>query len=138
MGWTGPQIEIQTLSPQSVIATNEEYPLAPNSVVTPVTFTVTGAGLDDRTCLLFVRASSDEHLLHYQVVPCFDLLATGSVLDPSLQFKAFFNQRDAGDYHLVAWDAPLVADQVRGQNQSFVKERALKVTAAPGAKTPDP
>lgn len=132
MPWTAATQKIITVTPNTVTASPiDGINPPPARTFTPFDATISGFS-QATTQLMFVRSTGDGRLKDFQVVPC-----VRTTVDPAnpkkITFEACFDDRDPGDYHLIAWDPTLTAGGNAGFNQTTVFEFAVSVTAAPGA-----
>jgi hypothetical protein len=121
MIWQPPSLKVFTLS------CDQPTTQRSHDGATPNTFTATGSGFDQEASqIMFVRADiADGTLKPFQVIPCWGLEVNDVNNAQEIKFKASLYERDAGPYHLVAWN-PTGAD---GVNESAVLERAMTVLA---------
>lgn len=116
MIWTAPSIELHSLSN-----------------VTPATgvghdFVATGGGfITDVSQLLFTRADTviGTGMKPYQIIPCVGVTVHETEDGQEVRFKSVLDQREAGSYHLVAWNPPL-----GNVNQACVLEWAMTLVAS--------
>jgi hypothetical protein len=119
MIWQPPSLKVFTLSSDQPTTQHSQDGTTFN------TFTATGSGFDqEESQIMFVRADiADGTLKPFQVIPCWGLEVNDVNDAQQIKFKASLYQRDAGPYHLIAWN-PTGDD---GVNQSAVLERAMVV-----------
>jgi hypothetical protein len=128
MTWTGPTIELHSLSCGTA---TKQISTVPTETSIPLhEFVAIGSGFRDESQLLFVRVNDpDGSLKPFQAISCAITGVTGTQQGTEVKFTASLYERDSGPYHLVAWNP--TAD---GMNDLTTLEFAMGVTAEPGGK----